>query len=53
VKCTEKKWKAASKWVRDLHHSFSSNEHTFYVRIVNFLLLLLFSHPFVSVFQST
>jgi hypothetical protein len=41
---------AASKWVSDLHHSSSSNEYKLYIRIVKFLLLLLFSHP--SAFES-
>jgi hypothetical protein len=39
---------AASKQVRDLRHIISCNGHKFYVKIVNFLLLLLFFHPSVS-----
>jgi hypothetical protein len=41
---------AARKQVEDLHHSSSSNGHKFYIKIANFLLLSLFSHP--SVYES-
>jgi hypothetical protein len=43
---------AVHKCVRDLHHSFSSNWLKFYVKIVNFLLLLLFSNTSLSEFFS-
>jgi hypothetical protein len=36
----KKKNIAAIKQTRDVHHSFSSNEHKFYIKNVNFLLLL-------------
>jgi hypothetical protein len=41
---------AASKLVRDLHHSFSSDGHKLNVIIVSFLFLLLFFHLSVSKF---